>query len=118
MSDAPTREQVVQEVKRRLQAEAQARAALNAEAARVMDTSQPTPTQDECDAIKLGLLHPDEKGGREAPEMMPLGEQQHRIAEAGGGSAEYRTRAMSPGPSRAAQPAHRQDASSTRSSEH
>jgi Skp family chaperone for outer membrane proteins len=76
----------------RLEAERKAREELNQQMQEVMDTSQPTLTQTENDAVKTGIMRPeDKKEDRAAPEMPPLAEQQRRIAEASGG-APYQTR--------------------------
>ena len=60
--------------------EAAVRAELNAEAAHVMHTSQPTPTQAEMDAIRSGLHHP--RPDRQNPRMAPVEEQRARLAHA------------------------------------
>jgi hypothetical protein len=61
--------------------EAAVRADLNAQAAHVMNTSQPTPTQAEMDAIRNGVHRPREVGVA-APAMPPVHEQRARLAHA------------------------------------
>jgi hypothetical protein len=55
---------------------------LSAEAAAVMDQSDPTPTQEENDAAMMGMPHPDEQAADHAPMMPPLHEQYARLAAA------------------------------------
>lgn len=50
----------------------------NAKAAEVMEKSIPTPTQEENDKAKLGLLHPDERENPEQP-VMPSLEEQRKV---------------------------------------
>ena len=98
--------------KEQYEKEREVRTKLTEEQAEVMDTSVPTPTQDENDLAKLGVTVENEDP--ENPEMAPLHEQQARVAEAtedpenpkkkpsgqkarvaeaGGGKASYQTRA-------------------------
>jgi len=56
------------------------RAQLNEEMSHVMDNTQPTPTQAELDAGKLGIPEPVQH--RDAPHMRPLEEQQRMVADA------------------------------------
>ena len=63
------------------------RAALTNLTLRVTESQTPTPTQEENDLAKLGLLHPDEKSQPAAPEMPPVAAQQAFVAS-GEGSME------------------------------
>jgi len=56
------------------------RAALTNLTLRVTESQTPTPTQEENDLAKLGLLHPDEKSQPAAPEMPPVAAQQAYVA--------------------------------------
>jgi hypothetical protein len=58
------------------------RAELNKKQAEVMENSRPTPTQEETDLARLGLLHPDDKSATGNPEMPPVAEQQAEVAKA------------------------------------
>lgn len=53
-------------------ADQQARAALTAQQLKVTEQSQPTPTQEENDLLRLGLMHPDDKANPDNPEMPPV----------------------------------------------
>ena len=55
------------------------RAELNKKQAEVMENSRPTPTQEETDLARLGLLHPDDKSATGNPEMPPVAEQRAEI---------------------------------------
>jgi hypothetical protein len=55
---------------------------LAAKAEEVMATSQPTPTQDENDLLKVGAMNPLDIEERDAPEMPPLHDQRRQVAEA------------------------------------
>jgi len=63
------------------------RAALTSLTLRVTESAVPTPTQEENDMAKLGLLHPDEKSQGAAPEMPTVAAQQAYLAS-GEGSME------------------------------
>jgi hypothetical protein len=63
-------------------ADQQARAALTTQTLEVTSQSQPTPTQEENDLLKLGLMHPDDKANPDNPEMPPLAVQQALLAKA------------------------------------
>lgn len=58
------------------------RAELNKKQDEVMANSRPTPTQEESDLARLGLLHPDDKTPTGNPEMPPLAEQRAEIDKA------------------------------------
>jgi hypothetical protein len=56
------------------------RAALTNLTLKVTESQTPTPTTEEIDLAKLGLLHPDEKSQPAAPEMPPVAAQQAYVA--------------------------------------
>ena len=60
------------------------RAALTNLTLRVTESATPTPTQEEIDLTKLGLLHPDEKSPGTAPEMPTVAAQQEYLASGEG----------------------------------
>jgi hypothetical protein len=60
------------------------RAALTNLTLRVTESAVPTPTQEEIDLTKLGLLHPDEKSQGAAPEMPTVAAQQEYLASGEG----------------------------------
>ena len=70
MVDDPNADAKAAEEKRRAKQEE-----INKKAAEVMENSKPTPTQEEADLAKLGLLHPDDRVDPENPEMPSLEEQ-------------------------------------------
>ena len=74
------RQQALQQVRQDYEQRKERTAALTNATLRVTETSEPTPTQEENDLAKLGLLHPDEKSQRAAPEMPPLHAQQAYLA--------------------------------------
>lgn len=74
------RQQAQQQVRQDYEQRKERTAALTNATLRVTETSEPTPTQEENDLTKLGLLHPDEKSQRAAPEMPPLHAQQAYLA--------------------------------------
>ena len=55
-------------------------AALTNMTLQVTEGAIPTPTQEECDLLKLGLMHPDDIGAPEVPEPPPLHAQQAYLA--------------------------------------
>ena len=63
-------------------ADQQARAALTAQQLKVTEQSQPTPTQEENDLLRLGLMHPDDKANPDNPEMPSLAAQQALLQKA------------------------------------
>ena len=63
-------------------ADQKARAELTAKSLEVSDKSQPTPTQEENDLLKLGLMNPDDKANPDNPTMPPLGVQQEMLQRA------------------------------------
>ena len=63
------------------------RAALTNLTLKVTESAVPTPTQEEIDLTKLGLLHPDDKGQGASPEMPTVAAQQEYLAS-GQGSME------------------------------
>jgi hypothetical protein len=69
-------QQRVQEGKQDYQQQTERRRALTDLTLRVTESQTPTPTQEENDLAKLGLLHPDEKEDPNNPEMPPLHVQQ------------------------------------------
>jgi len=81
------------------------RAALTNLTLRVTESQTPTPTQEENDLARLGLLHPDEKSQPNAPEMPTVAAQQAFVAT-GEGKMEpverQQTRPQAPPPQRAA----------------
>ena len=78
------RQQAQQQVRQDYEQRKERTAALTNATLRVTETSEPTPTQEENDLAKLGLLHPDEKSQRAAPEMPPLAAQQAYLASGEG----------------------------------
>ena len=82
------------------------RAALTNLTLRVTESQTPTPTQEENDLAKLGLLHPDEKSQGAAPEMPPVAAQQEYLAT-GEGRMEPVERREARTPAPPAPPAHR-----------
>jgi|KBSMisStandDraft_5_1062788.scaffolds.fasta_scaffold432514_2 hypothetical protein len=84
------------------------RAALTNLTLRVTESQTPTPTQEENDLARLGLLHPDEKGPGAAPEMPTVAAQQEYLAS-GEGRMEpvERARDTARPQAPAAPPAHR-----------
>jgi hypothetical protein len=60
------------------------RAALTNLTLRVTESAIPTPTQEEIDLTKLGLLHPDEKSPGASPEMPTVAAQQEYLASGEG----------------------------------
>ena len=72
---------------------------------RVTESAVPTPTQEEIDLTKLGLLHPDEKGQGAAPEMPPVAAQQEYLATGEGRMEPVERAREAPRPQ--APPAHR-----------
>ena len=60
------------------------RAALTNLTLRVTESAVPTPTQEEIDLTKLGLLHPDEKSPGASPEMPTVAAQQEYLASGEG----------------------------------
>lgn len=79
----------------------------NTEAMRRQNESQPTPTQQENDLARLGqhVMEKEDDGSGPDPTALSAEEQkklrERRAAEAGAGSAPYRTRAAAPGPAAA-----------------
>lgn len=63
-------------------ADQKVRAELTEQTLKVTDQSQPTPTQEENDLLRLGLMHPDEKASPDNPEMPSLAAQQALIEKA------------------------------------
>jgi hypothetical protein len=63
-------------------ADQQARAQLTEQTLKVTSESQPTPTQEENDLLRLGLMHPDEKASPDNPEMPSLEVQQALLQRA------------------------------------
>lgn len=59
-----------------------ARAQLTEQTLAVTAQSQPTPTQEENDLLKLGLMHPDDKANPDVPVMPPLAVQQAALEKA------------------------------------
>jgi len=84
------------------------RAALTNLTLRVTESAIPTPTQEEIDLTKLGLLHPDEKSPGASPEMPTVAAQQEYLAS-GEGRMEpvERARDTARPQAPAAPPAHR-----------
>ena len=62
------------------QADKARRAELTTQTLTVTGQSSPTPTQEENDKLRLGLMHPDDKVDPGNPEMPPLGVQQAYMA--------------------------------------
>lgn len=62
------------------QADKARRAQLTQQTMEVTAGSTPTPTQEENDRLKLGLMHPDEKADPDAPEMPSVAVQQAYLA--------------------------------------
>jgi len=60
------------------------RAALTNLTLKVTESAVPTPTQEEIDLTKLGLLHPDEKSPGAAPEMPTVAAQQEYLVSGEG----------------------------------
>ena len=60
------------------------RAALTNLTLKVTESAVPTPTQEEIDLTKLGLLHPDEKSPGTAPEMPTVAAQQEYLVSGEG----------------------------------
>jgi len=60
------------------------RAALTNLMLKVTESAVPTPTQEEIDLTKLGLLHPDEKSPGAAPEMPTVAAQQEYLVSGEG----------------------------------
>jgi hypothetical protein len=87
-TDAPETNSPMQQARN----EAAERARLSAEAQAVMDSSRPTPSQAEVDAIKRGEMDHDDKEEVDNPSMPPLAEQHARIEAARGGGAPRRRR--------------------------
>jgi hypothetical protein len=75
--------------KEEYQADVEARAKLTEQQNLATSQSQPTPTQEENDLLRLGLMHVDEKVSPDNPEMPPVAVQQlyvqQSIANAGAG---------------------------------
>jgi len=63
-------------------ADQKVRAELTEQTLKVTEQSQPTPTQEENDLLRLGLMHPDEKASPDNPEMPSLAAQQALIEKA------------------------------------
>jgi len=59
-------------------ADKEARAKLT-QATLLASQNTPTPTQEENDLLKLGLMHPDDKASPDVQEMPPLDEQQAMV---------------------------------------
>lgn len=78
--------------------EAAVRDGLAVQAAYVMHNSQPTPTQEEIDAILSGKPRPRRESSLPSPSMPPLHEQHARIA--GAGNPLYSTRHLEASPPR------------------
>lgn len=76
----------------KLHRETQVRAALNSEFERVTNESRPTPTQEECDLAKLGLLHPDDKQTQDDLRPMPPLHEQRAALEAAATGDEHQDR--------------------------
>jgi hypothetical protein len=77
-------QQRVQEGKQNYQQQTERTRALTDLTLRVTESQTPTPTQEENDLAKLGLLHPDEKSVPNSPEMPPLHAQQAYVASGEG----------------------------------
>jgi hypothetical protein len=70
---------------------------LRAQAEMVMATSKPTPTQEECDLLRVGALHPDDVQQIDQPEMPHPEQQRAKLAEAAGvNRGAYQTREARP----------------------
>jgi hypothetical protein len=63
-------------------ADQKVRAELTEQTLKVTSQSQPTPTQEENDLLRLGLMHPDEKVNPDNPEMPSLAVQQAMVEKA------------------------------------
>jgi hypothetical protein len=63
-------------------ADQKVRAELTEQTLKVTSQSQPTPTQEENDLLRLGLMHPDEKATPDNPEMPSLAVQQAMLEKA------------------------------------
>jgi hypothetical protein len=63
-------------------ADQEARAALTKKTLEVTEQNQPTPTQEENDLLRLGLMHPDDKASPQNPEMPPVAVQQAALRHA------------------------------------
>jgi hypothetical protein len=92
-----------QEATQEYETQKERRAALTELTLKVTENQAPTPTQEENDKAKLGILHPDEKADPNNPEMPPLHVQQAYL-EGGEGRLEPVTR-QPPGRPRPGQPA-------------
>jgi hypothetical protein len=68
-------------MKEEYQALMEARKKLTEQTLLATEQSQPTPTQEENDRLRLGLMHPDEKVSPDNPEMPPLHQQQSYIQQ-------------------------------------
>jgi hypothetical protein len=71
-----------EQAKAQYRADQAARAKLTEQTMTVTAQSKPTPTQEENDLLKLGLMHPDEKVDPGNPEMPPPGVQQEVLNRA------------------------------------
>lgn len=68
--------------KEQYEADKQARATLTEQTLKVTGGSTPTPTQEENDLLRLGLMHPDEKADPDNPVMPQLAVQQAVVEKA------------------------------------
>lgn len=69
-----------QQVEQEYTQQKERRAALTEMTLRHTEQQTPTPTQEENDRAKLGILHPDEKAQPNNPEMPPVAAQQAYLA--------------------------------------
>lgn len=77
---AEAEQQRRQQVQEEYTQQKERRAALTEMTLRNTEQQTPTPTQEENDRAKLGILHPDEKAVPNNPEMPPLHAQQAYLA--------------------------------------
>ena len=68
--------------KEQYEADKQARATLTEQTLKVTAESTPTPTQEENDLLRLGLMHPDDKAAPDNPVMPQLAVQQAMVEKA------------------------------------
>jgi hypothetical protein len=99
---AQAEQQRVQEGKQAYQQQTERTRALTDLTLRLTESQTPTPTQEENDLAKLGLLHPDEKSVPNSPEMPPLHAQQAYLASGEGRLDLVQGQAQPGGPRQAA----------------